>query len=146
MLHLCCFFMAALSVPAPRQAASHRLQHWPGSAPVRALHMLCLLQGNIHCCSTGSSMAAQADLTLVVPVGRKGMACSSIGLTWAAECCCSTPGALPALTVAAVELILSCFLTPLSQLLFNRALPEHIQHDVWLRSGSSRSLLELALT
>lgn len=90
-------------------------------------------------------MAAQFDLTLVVPVGCRGMACSSMGLTWAAECCYSTPGALPALTAVAARLLFSRFLTLLSQLLFNHALPEHIQHDLWLRSGSSRFLLELAL-
>ena len=38
--------------------------------------------GLIHCCTVGSSMAARGDVFHVVPVGRRGMACSSVGLSW----------------------------------------------------------------
>jgi len=53
--------------------------------------------GLIHHRPTGSSVAAWGDLLHVVPMGCKGTACSSVGLSWAAGSCCSLPGAPPVL-------------------------------------------------
>uniref|UniRef100_A0A8V1A1J9 Deoxynucleoside triphosphate triphosphohydrolase SAMHD1 n=2 Tax=Gallus gallus TaxID=9031 RepID=A0A8V1A1J9_CHICK len=66
---------------------------------------------HIHCCTTGSPMAAKGDLLRVVPVGCGGTACSTVGLSWAAGSCCSAPGPSSALTRMPTGLFLPRFLT-----------------------------------
>ena len=113
--------------------ASHRLQlfrHCPSTAPqaeapptllthcgllptgcssrlrllLQRLSMNCTSFSHIHCCSVGSSITALGYLLLVVPIGCRGTACSSMGLSQAVGNFCTAPGAAPALLLSALTL------------------------------------------
>ena len=103
-------------------------------------------------------MAAQRDLLCMVPTGCRGMACSSMGLSWAEGSYCCVPGAPPALLLHSPWCLQGCFLTALTPLpvavVWNYfpslylLSPEHNRHHSWLNSGSGRdpfwSRMELA--
>jgi len=103
-------------------------------------------------CHMDSSMAAQRDLLRAVPTGCRGMACSSVGLSWASGSCCCVPRfptALLCTNLGAYRTVLSrlwplspsCCCTALFSSL-SSAIPEHTEHYPWLSSGRGGSLLE----
>jgi len=64
--------------------------------PLLGLSIGCGSFSCIHCCPLGSSMAASRALLCMVPMGCRGTAFSTMGLSWAAGNFCSMPGSHPA--------------------------------------------------
>jgi len=111
-----------------------------GSAPAGSLHGLQPPPGHVHCCAT----ATRRDLH-TVPIGCRGTACLSMGLSWAAENNCSAPGVTPALlstALGACRAVSLTFLTPLPAAAEQQLFPfldllsqRHSQCHSWLSSA-----------
>ena len=108
----------------------------PHPTPAGTLYVLHLLQGWF--------MATNGDLH-TVPVGCRGTACLSMGLSWAAENNCSAPGVTPALLctdLGACRAVSLTFLTPLPAAAEQQLFPfldllsqRHSQCHSWLSSA-----------
>ena len=72
------------SPPTPLQAPCHGLQLHPGLF-LEGSPWAVPLSGLIHRCTVGFSMAGCGDLLHAMPMGCRETACSSVGLSWAAE-------------------------------------------------------------
>lgn len=91
--------VAAPSALLPHQGLLSRgLQIWPRAAPAwLSMDYSLLWATSTAACTMGSSMAAHGDLLCVVPVGYRGIVCSTVDLSWPARNFCFMPGAPPAL-------------------------------------------------
>jgi len=96
--------------PVPSQAPLHGLQLQPRSCSCRGSSGAA---ASFQCCSLDFSMTSLEVLLCVMPMGCRGTACSSMGLSSAAGNFCSTSGAPPALTLQYAGLFLFHF-PPLS--------------------------------